>query len=131
MTCHVVETTAGTEIVPVEVCPLTSAEALMPFVEGCPREVSETVTGYFARLSAPGYMDRTEWSGPFNWVTVDEVHKVWSFRQARELIRQLREDNPPPRHNRFSAIGGTDVYIDVCADQTEFPRETTERPRYE
>lgn len=25
----------------------------------------ETVTGWFARLSAPGYMDCTEWSGPF------------------------------------------------------------------
>lgn len=25
----------------------------------------ETVTGWFARLSAPGYMDCTEWQGPY------------------------------------------------------------------
>lgn len=27
--------------------------------------VEEKATGWFARLSAPGYMDRTEWAGPF------------------------------------------------------------------
>ena len=25
----------------------------------------ETVTGWFARLSAPGYLDCTEWQGPY------------------------------------------------------------------
>lgn len=25
----------------------------------------ETITGWFARLSAPGYMDCTEWQGPY------------------------------------------------------------------
>lgn len=25
----------------------------------------ETVTGFFCRLSAPGYMDCTDWSGPY------------------------------------------------------------------
>ncbi len=26
----------------------------------------ETITGWFARLSAPGYMDCTEWQGPYD-----------------------------------------------------------------
>lgn len=31
---------------------------------GEPEEI-ELVEGYFARLSAPGYLDSTEWAGPF------------------------------------------------------------------
>lgn len=33
---------------------------------GVDPEDVETVFGWFARLSAPGYMDCTEWSGPFD-----------------------------------------------------------------
>lgn len=32
---------------------------------GCDVEDVETVFGYFARLSAPGYLDSTDWCGPF------------------------------------------------------------------
>ena len=33
---------------------------------GVGTEDVSTVFGWFSRLSAPGYMDCTEWSGPFN-----------------------------------------------------------------
>ena len=48
-----------------------------------PECITERETGWFARLSAPGYMDCTEWSGPF--ATEDE---------AREYIRDTYEVDP-------------------------------------
>jgi hypothetical protein len=39
-------------------------EDFKPYVEGTP-ESFEAVPGWFCRLSAPGYLDATEWSGPF------------------------------------------------------------------
>ena len=34
------------------------------YIEGSP-ESFEKETGWFARLSAPGYLDATDWDGPF------------------------------------------------------------------
>lgn len=77
-----VETTCGTECVPVDV--VGNAATLQDFVEGKLLEVDpELVSGWFARLSAPGYMDCTGWSGPF--ATEDE---------AREHIRDFYEVDP-------------------------------------
>ena len=42
----------------------------------------ETVFGWFARLSAPGYMDCTEWSGPFD-----------SEQAARDELREMYGDD--------------------------------------
>lgn len=60
---YIVETTYGTEVVPHDLVgdgytPLTD------FLEGTPYEDQIFVIkeGYLARLSAPGYMDCTEWS---------------------------------------------------------------------
>ena len=33
-----------------------------------------TGAGYFCRLSAPGYLDATEWSGPFDTEAEAEAH---------------------------------------------------------
>lgn len=39
----------------------------------CEKEDVETLTGYYARLSMPGYLDCTEWAGPFD--TVEEAEE--------------------------------------------------------
>lgn len=67
----------------------------------------------------------------YDWRTIHEVRKVWSFCAARKAIRELREEYPKPRYSRFSVLGGEDMFIHVCLDEQEFPRESTEVPRYE
>jgi hypothetical protein len=62
----VVETTHGTEIVPTDLVGLTpSPDDLRDYIEGEPDPEIETETGWFSRLSAPGYLDCTDWCGPF------------------------------------------------------------------
>lgn len=61
-----VETTCGTECVPRDVCYSRKRAHLKDYLEGEQRESAELVTGWFSRLSAPGYMDCTEWSGPYD-----------------------------------------------------------------
>lgn len=66
-----VETTHGTELVPGDLVGYRPTLAdLAEYTEGEPRSF-EPVVGYFARLSAPGYLDATEWSGPFD--TLEEA----------------------------------------------------------
>ena len=60
-----------------------------------------------------------------------EVRKVWTFRAARQAIRELRDDYPPPSYPRGSVLGGQDIYIRVCVNEGEFPREILTPPRYE
>ena len=73
-----VETNAGTEVVPEEVCGEISCkvceqtgeicsetqQALASYVEGSAIDSVERKEGWYARLSAPGYLDCTEWDGP-------------------------------------------------------------------
>ena len=70
---YLVETTSGTEIVPADVARVpknaaTPVPYLRDYLEGYPLpDVSPSLTfGHFARLSAPGFMDCTEWSGPYD-----------------------------------------------------------------
>ncbi len=58
----VCETTSGVEVFPADAVGLN--ESYADYTTGTIASV-ELVTGWFARLSAPGYMDCTEWSGPF------------------------------------------------------------------
>lgn len=61
-----VETNVGTECVPADVCGLVDKVSdLRDYLEGKPEEDQELVleSGWLCRLSAPGYMDCTEWSG--------------------------------------------------------------------
>ena len=75
----VVETSAGTEVVPEDLLSLHEVDssdestdgqdpailaALIPYCEGEPESYSKAF-GWFARLSAPGHMDCTPWTGPF------------------------------------------------------------------
>jgi hypothetical protein len=62
-----VETTAGTWFVPADLCTVDLDEEepdlspLQDYVEGRPMH-AELRHGFGARLSAPGYMDCTEWA---------------------------------------------------------------------
>jgi hypothetical protein len=60
-----VESSIGTELVPCELA--TYADQLSKYCEGIvDGDIEATkVTGWFARLSAPGYPDCTDWAGPF------------------------------------------------------------------
>ncbi len=62
-----VETRNGTEIVPCDLFRrgyVPTADDLSDYCEGMPEEWSR-VTGWFARYSAPGYLDCTAWCGPY------------------------------------------------------------------
>lgn len=67
-----IDTTCGIEIVPTAVVGChgdsVSPDTLTDYLEGEPLdsdEPAEKVAGWFSRLSAPGYMDCTDWSGPY------------------------------------------------------------------
>jgi hypothetical protein len=72
-----VETEQGTEIVPRALCgklevdecltpyeSVANAAKLEPYLEGSRIEGVEHHEGWYARLSAPGYLDCTSWNGP-------------------------------------------------------------------
>ena len=63
----IVETTNGTEIVPVDVCERGSREALADYLEGEQTAKASKRTGYLARMSAPGFMDATDWTLHATW----------------------------------------------------------------
>jgi hypothetical protein len=67
-----VETNVGTELVPESVCgeivDVTDegeTGMLSAYVEGNEIRSVERCEGWFARLSANGYLDCTEWDGPY------------------------------------------------------------------
>jgi len=63
-----IETSIGTEIVPAGVIGRTCAtdvSAFLDYLEGTPNDEDELVPvkeGWVARMSAPGFMDCTDWS---------------------------------------------------------------------
>jgi len=61
-----VETTAGTEIVPASLAYAPKcADDMRDYIEGEPLDIDapvERLTGYLARMTAPGYMDCTDWT---------------------------------------------------------------------
>jgi hypothetical protein len=67
MSAFRVETTDGTELVPGDlVGTKPSKKALQEYCNGKLRPGKpEAVKGWFSRFSAPGYLDCTEWDGPF------------------------------------------------------------------
>jgi hypothetical protein len=81
-TAYVVETNTGSEVVPADAVTLdykvgeerfrsdgdpdvlVALALLQPYCEGEPQSF-EVVEGWWARFSAPGFSDATEWCGPF------------------------------------------------------------------
>lgn len=88
MVMYHVETNAGTELVPESVCgpvELTEGGAEMAtlgqYIEGTEVYDTERKEGWYARLSAPGYLDCTDWNGPYDTAeqaleAVKEFHGV-------------------------------------------------------
>ncbi len=61
-----VDTDSGSYIVPVDVCGARcSKKDLLRYTEGTEVYSKKKVKGWFARLSASGYMDATDWQGPY------------------------------------------------------------------
>ena len=89
-----VETSCGTECVPSDLVGLNTSN-LRNYVEGTLPDdddeiVAELVNGWFHRLSAPGYMDCTEWSGPYE-----------SEAAAMEALDEMYPDDEEARVARW------------------------------
>lgn len=67
----------------------------------------------------------------YDSLVIEEVRKVYTFRSALVVTRELKEAYPPPRFNRFSAAGGDDQYVKLCYSEADFPAENTRRPHYD
>lgn len=39
--------------------------------------------------------------------------RVWSIKQALQTIRIFQDLYPPPKYNRFSVLGGTDIEFEI------------------
>lgn len=63
---YAIETTEGTEIIPLDVCGIVETSAdLAEYLQGEPDEPEEqpaACSGWLWRMSAPGYLDCTDWS---------------------------------------------------------------------
>ena len=73
-TAYHVDTNGGIEVVPEDVCGALDLDengmpddvrVLLPYCEHPRIAGVERHSGWYARLSAPGYMDRTDWDGPY------------------------------------------------------------------
>jgi hypothetical protein len=62
-TMFVVETENGTELVPADV---VGRGPLNDYIEGSRIFCVRKQSGFFSRLTAPGHLDRTDWTGPFD-----------------------------------------------------------------
>ena len=80
MAAYHVETNAGTEIVPEDVCGVLNlnvdgmpddVRTLLPYLEHPRIAGVERKEGWYGRLSASGYLDCTSWDGPY--ATADEA----------------------------------------------------------
>lgn len=66
------------------------------YVEGTPRSF-EKVEGWFVRLSAPGYMDATDWSGPFKTEAAARKHVEDHYEVDPDSGDELGEMENNPR----------------------------------
>ena len=58
-------------------CEWFTTEEASEYLEECPGDDEPREAGWYSRLTAPGYLDCTDWSGPF----------PTAFRAIRELCR--------------------------------------------
>lgn len=71
MAAWIVETTHGSEVIPDGFVSEARVDLMSDYCEGRVVDLGDGeadarfVEGWFCRLSAPGYMDCTDWSGPF------------------------------------------------------------------
>lgn len=71
----------------------------------------------------------------YDWHTILDVRKVFTFKQALKHARELREKYPQPKYNRYSSAnrGEDDTVLRIVysEDDPRWPEESNERPRYE
>lgn len=84
----IVETTNGTEIYPEGILSEDDIKDIILTQNICEDNTLdyETVEGWFGRLSASGYMDCTEWSGPYQ-------SEEEALRSIEELYGLEQEDD--------------------------------------
>lgn len=81
MFCVVELPNGETEAVPADVC------TVKDFPEG---STIEPVSGkWFARLSAPGYLDATDWAGPFATITAAMYYILETYSVDPETGEEL------------------------------------------
>jgi hypothetical protein len=93
-----VETNCGTEIIPEDCCgkapdELTSnlyTDFFADYIEGSHVESYDRHEGWYARLSAPGYLDATEWHGPFD----TEAEALASVKEMFDVDDNGEDDGP-------------------------------------
>ncbi len=113
-----VDTTIGTEIVPADLIGRTCAthvEALLNYLEGKPLDPDEEVElkrGWLARMSAPGYMDCTEYS------VFTTEYEAWAF-----LVETFMDDTHimlgVPSHFLSALVNGDTTGFEL-ADEREY-----------
>lgn len=71
----------------------------------------------------------------YDWHEVLEVRQAFTLAGALKQMRELRDNYPQPRYNRYSCAnrGEADTRIVLCygEDDPRWPTETKQRPRYE
>lgn len=85
--CIKIETTIGSEVLPLSlVGRKPDKEALSPYLEGEPdMETLEVYSrSYCARLSASGYLDCTDWQGPYGSVERAEKDLAETYDLCQE-----------------------------------------------
>lgn len=89
-TWYCVETTAGSFILPEDVCIPRKIREYFPEYIGSSAKITgfSTKTGFGARLSAPGYMDSTDWEGVFS----TEEEALSSLLDTYSLCAKCYED---------------------------------------
>lgn len=71
----------------------------------------------------------------YDWREVLEVRRAFTLSEGLRQMRQLREEYPQPRYNRYSCAnrGEPEPRVVLCYGEEDprWPQESTHRPRYE
>jgi hypothetical protein len=126
MTMVTVETSHGRESVPLDVCGEASLDALADYIEGEPNSEPEEEEGYWARLSASGYMDATDWIGPY--ATAEEATKaICELHDIRTECFEACWDGPDGPCAMSQSLcyhcGGEDHNAIECPDSRDYETE--------
>lgn len=119
-----VDTDAGTFLVPADVF---NPDNPLECTDGTELHGTEEITCWFTRLSAPGYLDPTEWMGPYDseWKAKDDLR--FTYDVCPEC-----GDNLDAECGDLDDECGCDLDDDgaVCAEECGDLGELTDRPDY-
>jgi hypothetical protein len=66
-----------------------------------------------------------------DWTSILEVRKVYSWEDGLRAARELHQMYPSSRYDRSFLRGTGDTFVGTFYEPELFPKETTERMRYE